>query len=122
MYLKQLLIFDPIAQLWKVNSNKMENAFCTWKLASKIWKIPEPGEEAGYITNDSEILIHDENNKIIADEVILKEKSVKTGFQKWLVGTKNSEGWFTIKHQATGKYLTTEDNDNDCTATLKSRF
>ena len=110
-----------IAQLWKLNSDKLENAFCTWKLASKIWKIPEPGEE-GDITNDSEILIHDENNKIIADEVILKEKSVKTGFQKWLVGTKNSDGWFTIKHQTTGKYLTTEDNDNDCTATLKSRF
>ena len=99
----------------------MENAFCTWKLASKIWKIPEPGE-SGDITNDSEILIHDENNKIIADEVILKEKSVKTGFQTWLVGTKNSEGWFTIKHNATGKYLTTENNESECIATLKGMF
>ena len=116
-----MLIFHPIAQLWKLSSDKLENAFCTWKLASKIWKIPGPGE-TGDITNDSEILIHDENNKIIADEVILKEKSVKTGFQKWLVGTKNSEGWFTIKHNATGKYLTTENNESECIATLKGMF
>ena len=116
-----MLIFHPIAQLWKLNGDKLENAFCTWKLASKIWKIPGPGE-SGDITNDSEILIHDENNKIIADEVILKEKSVKTGFQTWLVGTKNSEGWFTIKHNATGKYLTTENNESECIATLKGMF
>ena len=93
----------------------MENNYCTWKLANKIWKIPENGKE-GYISNDAEVLAYEDN------KVILKEKTSKTEYQKWFVSSNNSDGWFTIKHQATGKYLTTEDSESGCDAALKSKF
>ena len=50
---------------------------------------------------------------IDGNNVTLNEKLNSSESQKWIRGPTNSEGYFTIKHKASGKFLTVDIDDKN---------
>ena len=50
---------------------------------------------------------------IDGNNVTLNEKLKSSESQKWIRGPKNSEGYFTIRHKASGKFLTVDIDDKN---------
>ena len=78
----------------------MENLYSSsWEFEDNIWTIHSDG------------CIEVKNNlgKVLAingEEVILEDKVEKSSSQLWIKGSKNSEGYFSLKNKETGKFLT----------------
>jgi len=95
------------SQLWMLTTNdsKLENGYF-WKWEDKTWSfIPSENMESFIEDSSGQVFTIDGNN------VTLSEKSNSSESQKWIRGQKNSEGYFTIKHKDSGKFLTNDEND-----------
>jgi len=95
------------SQLWMLTTNdsKLENGYF-WEWEDKTWSsIPSENMESFVEDSFGQVFTVDGNN------VTLSKKSNSSESQKWIRGPKNSEGYFTIKHKDSGKFLTNDEND-----------
>ena len=78
----------------------MENLYSSsWEFEDNIWTIH----------SDGCIEVKNNSGKVLAingEEVILEDKVEKSSSQLWIKGSKNSEGYFSLKNKETGKFLT----------------
>ena len=56
---------------------------------------------------------------IDGNNVTLNEKLNSSESQKWIRGPTNSEGYFTIKHKTSGKFLTNDENGDTVTKGMR---
>jgi len=97
------------SQLWMLTTNdsKLENGYF-WEWEDKTWSsIPSENMESFIEDSSGQVLTIDGNN------VTLNEKLNSSESQKWIRGPTNSEGYFTIKHKASGKFLTNDIDDKN---------
>ena len=93
------------AQLWKFNSEgNLVNRLRRWQHSDELSVFNPIDKQEGYIevTSINKVLTYNNGN------VGFKTKETPiTAKQKWFLGPKDVDGWRTIKHSESGKYLTT---------------
>jgi len=94
------------SQLWRFTkeSSKLDNLYSSsWKFEDNMWTLPSDEDKEGYIeVKDSKMVL-----AINGEDVELEDKVENSASsQIWIRGSKNSEGYFSLKNKKTGKFLT----------------
>ena len=80
------------------------NKLRRWQHNDKLSSFEPVDDNEGYIEvkNISQVMTYEKG------KVGFKTREAQiTGKQKWILGPKDIDGWQTIEHSATGKFLTT---------------
>ena len=98
----EILLFPLILdKLWKLDAKKLTNKANLW-VSDGSWKFEEKWGGLICIKNTLE-------NKVLEtteDGVILNFFDYNNDGQLWIKGEENNEGYFTLKHSESTKYLT----------------
>lgn len=97
-------------KLWKfdIASKQLSSERGLWQYQSNKWVLPAEGTSGNIVDSSGDVLDIAMNEANIPGSVVtLKNKldQMNDG-QIWLRSQSNSEGCFTLKNQATGKFLT----------------
>ena len=97
-------------KLWKfdIASKQLSTKKRMWQYQSNNWVLPAEGTSGHIVDSSGDVLDVAMNEANIPEYVVtLKNKlDQMNGGQIWLRSQSNSEGYFTLKNQATGKFLT----------------
>ena len=97
-------------QLWRFTKDKkLENKCSEWKFVNKKWRIPNAGNQPGFIKDlESALVLGSEaDDKVILEDT--KDENIFT--QKWIRSKPNQDGWFTFQNSGSGNYLTSTSNE-----------
>ena len=98
--------------MWKFTQDmKLTNKGGNWKYQNKLWSIPEEGREGNIIDTKSAKVLGPRKRKDgqYGDKISLKLRQTPlSDSQKFLIGKKDEDGWFTITNPLSGNVLTSQ--------------
>ena len=104
---------------------KLENKGGLWQFNDTVWTMPVEGAE-GNIENESlKKVLGIQSTTVMSGTAVkmqLRNKTIASG-QKWLIGKKDGNGWFSIIHTKSKLILTTQRlQDTNVITTVAGKY